>query len=291
MLSAMLIHRAIVRKAFASALVTLGVLGALEAGLTVAGVGWSDLYEGHASTYWQLRSDLDLAAVPHREEGTTFRVETNELGLRDDSIPSAQPWVLALGCSTTFGWGVDAKDSWPEQLEERLGVEVINAGVPGHSSHQGRRFAKELIERKPQVVLLGWGLRDGNQTHLRDADRRDPPWMERLRIMQVLRGSMQAGRSTVKNGKLYRVPPEEFKANVEQVVAWSRAVGATVVALDMTATTAHRTALESLDLPVIRPDISSEERFERDPIHFTAAGNGAIADQVAAVLLPIFSAR
>lgn len=287
----MLVHRSIVRKAIGSAVMTIGMLGVIELGLVGADVGWSDLYEGHASTYWQLRSDLDLSAVPHREEGTTFRVQTNGLGLRDDAIPSDQPWVLALGCSTTFGWGVGAGDAWPEQLEEMLGIEVINAGVPGHSSHQGRQFARTLIDRKPHVVLIGWGLRDGNRARRPDAERHAPPWIERLRIMQVLRRSMKDGKATAASGDTFRVPPEEFRANVEQVAVWSRAAGATVVAVDMTATPEHRLALESLGLPVIRPNVPDADRFERDPIHFTASGNRAVAEQVARAVMPLFKVK
>ncbi len=43
--------------------------------------------------------------------------------------------ILAIGDSTTFGWGVAYEDSWPARLERELGergqqVEVLNAGVP-----------------------------------------------------------------------------------------------------------------------------------------------------------------
>ena len=62
----------------------------------------------------------------------SFSVSTNHLGLRGREIASPTPGfrVLAVGDSVTFGWGVADGESWPARLGERLGIEVLNAGVP-----------------------------------------------------------------------------------------------------------------------------------------------------------------
>jgi hypothetical protein len=68
-----------------------------------------------------------------------FRVSTGPQRLRGGSF-SRKPAegvtrILALGDSTTFGWGVEDHESWPARLQARLGerglaVELLNAGVP-----------------------------------------------------------------------------------------------------------------------------------------------------------------
>jgi hypothetical protein len=71
-----------------------------------------------------------------------FTVTTGPERLRNPPFaPQPEPGVfriLALGDSTTFGWGVAQEQAWPAQLEAALRargaeVEVINAGVPATS--------------------------------------------------------------------------------------------------------------------------------------------------------------
>lgn len=279
------------RQAFWSACVTLAVLGVAELGLRWADQGWSALYAGDPVVHWTLRPNLNIGAVPHAEESTTFPVQTSADGLRDGPIPGSEPWVLALGCSTTFGWGVAASEAWPERLQATLGVEVINAGVPGHSTHQGLRFAGELIDRKPDVVLLGWGLRDGDRASVVDADRRPPPWPERLRITQLLRRIIAPSRSRSSAGQSFRVPPDEFARNMAEAAARARRAGAQPVVVDMTQTAGHKRALRDLGVPIVELALEEGDRFEKDAVHFTAAGNRAIARQVAAVVGPLLNAE
>ncbi len=75
--------------------------------------------------------------------------------------------VLALGDSCTFGKGVDEKDSWPRQLEARLGklmpereVLVGNLGVNGYSSLHYRRILSKALETRPHLVVLGYNVND-----------------------------------------------------------------------------------------------------------------------------------
>ena len=68
-----------------------------------------------------------------------FQVTTNHQRLRGVDV-GTQPAagvtrLLAVGDSTTFGWGVPGDQSWPARLEAELNarggsVEVLNAGVP-----------------------------------------------------------------------------------------------------------------------------------------------------------------
>jgi len=42
--------------------------------------------------------------------------------------------VMALGCSCTYGFGLDEHEAWPWLLEEKMGMPVYNFGVNGGSA-------------------------------------------------------------------------------------------------------------------------------------------------------------
>ena len=91
-------------------------------------------------------------------------VHTNAQGFRGNELPTdldEKRLILALGESTTFGWGVADDETYPSHLEKILnspsdqGFVVVNAGVPSYSSQQVLLYAKELLDRfHPDVVLV-----------------------------------------------------------------------------------------------------------------------------------------
>src|SRR6185436_7673171 len=112
--------------------------------------------------------------------------------------------VLCFGDSTTFAFGADFADAWPNQLQTMLDqessseiqltrsvsegdrlidrpaesflerspsltrrvselpqVEVLNAGIPGHTSYQGRqRLAADLAKWRPHLTVITFGNND-----------------------------------------------------------------------------------------------------------------------------------
>ena len=90
-------------------------------------------------------------------------MRTNALGLRERAL---QPQsgdryrIVVFGDSFTFGWGVQAEETWARKLEsglreKGLDVEVINCGKPGTPP----QFYAEAAERivpvlKPDLVLV-----------------------------------------------------------------------------------------------------------------------------------------
>lgn len=97
-----------------------------------------------------------------RRDGRRIVIETNRWGLRDGEIrtgPGAPRLALAVGNSFTVGFGVQASEAWPEQLERALGQSptpwsVLNAGVSGYSLAQIRKTADELSDILPVRLLL-----------------------------------------------------------------------------------------------------------------------------------------
>jgi lysophospholipase L1-like esterase len=191
--------------------------------------------------------------------------EVNEAGFRGRMIPAQKPAgtirLLFLGSSITFGWGVAARDAFPEQVRKALeqgfpgtAFEVINAGVPGYSSCQGLRYLEEILPRyRPDVVVAEFGINDGTlAVGKTDKDQR-PTVSEK--VLPVLRNSgwsrlilavfrpavsgtdIAAKRQTLQQaqknfyrvgmtGPLTRVAARDFRANLQAMGALCRDYGA-----------------------------------------------------------------
>lgn len=73
--------------------------------------------------------------------------------------------VVAFGDSLTAGYGVDIIDSYPTVLQSRLreinpNVTIINMGISGETTAGGLKRIDSVIEKKPDMVLLGLGAND-----------------------------------------------------------------------------------------------------------------------------------
>jgi lysophospholipase L1-like esterase len=81
--------------------------------------------------------------------------------------------IVCFGDSITFGEDLPFHQSYPavlaSLLRERypdLDVEVINAGIGGHTSVQGMaRLERDVLWYKPHLVILGFGINDGHLGH------------------------------------------------------------------------------------------------------------------------------
>ena len=290
MLERMLNRFPLASRIVASALMTVAVLALLE--WSLSDDEWSSMYRGDPHSMWWLKGGLDLPAVPHLEEGTTFSVVTNELGLRDGLMPAASPWVLALGCSTTFGWGVEAEQAWPAVLERELGVPVVNGGIPGHSTHQGRQVLASLLGTAPDVIIFGWGLRDAQWSTIPDSQRTSPSFPRSTALYRALRHKLQT--PIVSKGTLPRVSKAEFEENLKVMVGLAESAGSDVILLDMTGRAdapTHGDVLTRIGPPVVVPELVDSMVFEYDPIHLNEEGNEALAVMLARPISVILEQR
>jgi lysophospholipase L1-like esterase len=69
--------------------------------------------------------------------------------------------ILAFGDSLTYGTGASAQRDYPSILAQLTGHEVINEGVPGEISQQGKeRLPALLDEYQPALLILIHGGND-----------------------------------------------------------------------------------------------------------------------------------
>ncbi len=142
-----------------------------------------ELYEWDRFLFYRLRQRvnvelLDVFAPPRAQQRSRWSVHTNSRGFRTPEFADAKApgtvRIVVLGDSSTFGWGVEHFETYAEQLGtalahrwsmDRSRIEIVNLGVPGYSSFQGRvlleRFALGL---EPDVVVWSYLSNDGAMT-------------------------------------------------------------------------------------------------------------------------------
>jgi lysophospholipase L1-like esterase len=105
--------------------------------------------------------------VRNEKLGLSYEIRINSKGLRDREHTYERTQgtfrILLLGDSMAWGWGVGVEETYADLLERELGVEVINAGVPGWSTDQELWwFESEGIRYQPDLVLLVLVMNDLN---------------------------------------------------------------------------------------------------------------------------------
>ncbi|WP_425475235.1 arylesterase [Sphingomonas silueang] len=121
------------------------------------------------------------------------------------AVAGPERLVLAFGDSLYAGYGLARGDSLPDDLQDALradGIDarVVNAGISGDTSAAGRRrlaFTLDRLERKPDLVLLGLG---GN-----DLLRQIPPAETRANFVAMLDELQRRDIPVVLTGMM--VPP------------------------------------------------------------------------------------
>ena len=214
---------------------------------------------------------------PEFEHNPTWSITLDSRGYRNSEVALAKrPGVLRIACvgdSWTFGMNVDQDRSYPARLAERLratlrgaAVEVVNFGVLGYTSFQGRQLLESAVfDFKPDIVAIGFGMNDSEVAGYRDRDMvggGDPPtWTARLQdtaasleSYKLLRYYAQTLRYHPKSTGDFlrehandrgsgsvdydaiepwtRVSPRDYEMNMREMIRLSRAHAAAVVLLD-----------------------------------------------------------
>ncbi len=298
--------------------------------LALRGAGWPDKDPkrefGHSDVYWVSGSSLTKEPFPHKEMNTTFRVLTDSNGLRAPlHAPEKPPGtfrVMTLGCSTTFGWGVEDDESWPARMEAALAAEghpaeVINAGQPGYTSFQGLWLWDRVLHKySPDLVIFAYVVQDSRKLPYSDrsqailqenADFLKQNLLYQLKSYVAVRQLIDRWRIEKKDkaegsaAEVYRVPPDEYAENIRSFADRARKVGAQFMLfgfpLEREGYTAEhrsilRSAAEVLEVPHYDPQTEIERMsssrvlyFPQDRGHANADGNDVIGRGVARFLI------
>jgi len=246
---------------------------------------------------------------------------------RGRSYPARKPpgllRVLALGSSSTFGYGVSGRDAWAARLEGLLNqggsrVEVINAGVPGGTAERLRFFLEGvLLPLHPDVVIVDLSFNDRSiggvadeREHFRTMTttgigplgRLVARWLTARRDVACARYFRDADRgdpvSDADRERFSLGPARRFQDSLRDMAASCRSAGAAIVFVqepqragdEPTIADFHDAIAElgrELGAPVVAPQAaldSSGAPVFLDAVHPTPEGHAIIAQAIAAVL-------
>ncbi|HSG99554.1 MAG TPA: SGNH/GDSL hydrolase family protein [candidate division Zixibacteria bacterium] len=211
-------------------------------------VSFVGIYDKDSELFWRLKKDI--LAESRTFSSLSYRI--NRDGFRGPEIvEDNRQTILALGNSCTFGWGVVADSIFTARLQQRLAdYRVLNRGVPGYSSHQGRILYERVTSRiAPEITLIMFGWNDHWPAGADISDQEHDPlpqWaldaqnsLSRLRTFQMLRrvtldlsapDESARPRFDLVAGKR-RVGLSEFKDNLQAIIQRARSVGSEPVLL------------------------------------------------------------
>lgn len=238
--------------------------------------------------------------------------------------------ILCVGDSITYGFNVDAADTFPRQLQALLErrhpgrrFEVINTGVAGWSWVQGRRWLQlEGLALRPDAVVIGHGTNDqffpatitdaeriGSSTSAasrlarRLASRLAETNLYRMaRVLAPPSGEPSPGCAAQPPAACRRVGIPEIAATIGEIRALTRAAGAELVLMnaDFMETPAveglRRAALPFLDFvarfAAQRAEIEAEHARKRElaPAAALTPATPVARDSVRSVVLRVADA-
>jgi acyl-CoA thioesterase-1 len=82
------------------------------------------------------------------------------------TTPDTRPLLICFGDSLTAGYGTEAGESYPDDLQRLLDASgyhyhVLNSGISGNTTKDGLDRIARVIARHPQLVVVEFGGNDG----------------------------------------------------------------------------------------------------------------------------------
>ena len=295
------------RKILLSLIISVTFFAILELLLLLLNIPDVGIYRGDPNYVWWLRSNL-YKEVQHIEENTKFLVITDEHGFRIAERGVSQNWniektdvqnefILALGCSTTFGWGVEGNKVWTHLLSEKkeIGIPVVNGGIPGWSTFQAVRGLLETEQkiRKPKLIVLSYGVRDQQLSYQDDRSMNPTPFMFRLQLARLIRQGRLASGNKMMDSKamVYRVSVDDYRDNIDKISAiWTDVPILHFVFPNLNSEiSGHDQVLIDKGGIHFTNMFGAEEFFKNDRIHINEKGNQHLSDVLVPSILKLLS--
>lgn len=289
------------------------------------------LYVPDPMLFWRMRAGVQMEQRSEEYDRArhylTTHIRTNALGLRGEELPpktAGEYRILIVGDSTIFGHGVELEKTIEKQLERRLRaafpkriVRVVNGGVSGYSSFQGRLFLHEIAPRvQPDVIILAYYFSDFIPDVMADKQRVPPDVLSvtlraalsRSQIYQLLRDEIErrAGLRAERSqgaSMVARVSVDDYAANLRAMIEETQRLGARAAMLLLdpravpipTNQRPYRDAMTQLAAQYGLPLIDMEAPFENaehreklflDDVHPSPQGDALIAERLFEALRP-----
>jgi len=320
------------RSFWLASIIVLGILGGAELMVRLVGVEPPVAPAIVARTvdvdvdFPFMRADPELFWSPRPGFRGAFLghpVSIDALGLRGPEVaqpkPAGRRRLACFGDSITFGYGVGDEETYAAVLGRELeaaGVEVVNAGVTGYTTHQVRLLLRRLapaLQLDVATFCIGWN----------DASRRpvdDRTYARRIRAAAALDGLARhlhlyrAAKSLYLRSMMRRaerewdtppsqerVPAEQYRENLHAIVAECRRRGVQPVFLALPrrrrqgetpplpaqAAVLAETAAE-LRVPLVdvgelglTGHVGSNEAYFIDNLHLSVEGHRYLAERLA----------
>jgi acyl-CoA thioesterase-1 len=190
------------------------------------------------------------------------------------SVPNAssatgrRPVIVAFGDSLTAGYGTNAGESYPDDLQRDLKARgydyrVINAGHSGDTSKDGLSRLPDILDRHPAVVIVAFGGNDG---------LRGIPLRQTEANLRDILTQLQAAHAKVILGGI-TLPPNYGSAYIAQFNAM------------------YRQLAQQFHVPLLpfmlKGVYGVPGSMQADGIHATAKGNQQVAKNFLPYLLPL----
>jgi lysophospholipase L1-like esterase len=272
-----------------------------------------------------MRADSELFWAPRPGFRGKFQgrpVAINALGLRGPEVlvpkPSGRRRIACFGDSITFGYGVGDDETYAFLLGQRLapdGVDVVNAGVTGYTSHQVVRLLRRVgpaLQLDVATFCVGWNDASRRPVDDRTYARRIAAAMaleglaRHLHIYRAMQGiytrwvARRAEREWDDPPRAVRVPLDQYRENLRALVADCRARNVRPVFLelprrrraaepptDSPPDRALREVARQLGVPYIGLDElgvesarSANDRYFMDTLHLSPEGHRHLAERL-----------
>jgi lysophospholipase L1-like esterase len=176
------------------------------------------------------------------------------------NLDSPGTTIVCLGDSITAGVGAEPGHAYPDVLAARLGVPVINAGVPGDTTEGALARLDQVLAEDPWLVIVELGGND----------------------------------------RLRQVPPERTEAALRTILQRLLAARVVPVLVELDApfsgsyNAIYGRLADELSIPMVGDvlrEILMDPTLKSDPIHPNTRGHELLAEAVAETVAPLLAAR